>query len=325
MRVFQPPPSSSFQHRAGVVAFVGDEFGRRHRRRRAIDFRQVRRRRLQRVRQRRRVAVVRRVDLGRDDGAGIEIDGVFRLVGQMRGTVLHPGDLRLGIGPAHPIPVGQLLALPCPVQANEIVGRGRLDAALLSHPLQHLPVGLARVPAHDRPQRGVRLHGRGIDADPLALDQTMPGDQRQHPAEHRLVNLIRQPASRLRQPGVIRHPLRRLQAQKFPERERVRTPPFHSPLGVDALEVADHVHPEVPAGEEPTVRPSSPRSTACRPPPRRRRSRPRSAPAEGDRRKHAPASAASPATSPPSRLASPAADPAPSVRAFVLLTLENMR
>jgi hypothetical protein len=26
---------------------------------------------------------------------------VFRLVCQMRGTVLHLGDLRLGIGPAH--------------------------------------------------------------------------------------------------------------------------------------------------------------------------------------------------------------------------------
>ena len=30
-------------------------------------------------------------------------------------AVLHPGDLRLGIGPAHPVLVGQLLSLAAPV------------------------------------------------------------------------------------------------------------------------------------------------------------------------------------------------------------------
>ena len=139
------------------------------------------------------------------------------------------------------------LPLRCAVQANEIVGRRRLDPAFLGHPLQHLPIGLACLPAHDRPERGVGLHRRGVHADPLALYQTVLGDQRQHPAEHLLVDLMRQPAPRLRQPGVVRHPVGRLQAQKLPQRQRVRAAPLDPALGVDPLEIADHVHPEVPA------------------------------------------------------------------------------
>ena len=42
----------------------------------------------------------------------------------------------------------------------------------------------------------------------------------------------------------IRHPLGRLQAQKVPQREQVRAAPFDPALGVDALEAADHVHPD---------------------------------------------------------------------------------
>src|SRR5512132_2703835 len=59
------------------------------------------------------------------------------------------------------------------------------------------------------------------------------------------------------------------------------------------------------------ARPSSPRNTACRSSPRKRRSRRRSAPPEADRRRRAPASVASPSTAPPDRLADPPADPAP--------------
>ncbi len=44
-------------------------------------------------------------------------------------------------------------------------------------------------PAHDHPQRGVGLPGRGVYPDPLALHQTVLVDQRQHPAEHLFVNL----------------------------------------------------------------------------------------------------------------------------------------
>jgi hypothetical protein len=165
----------------------------------------------------------------------------------MRGAVLHLGDLGVGIGPAHPVRVGELLPLAGAIDANKIVGRRRLDPALLGHALQHLPVGLACVPADDRPQRGIGLHRRGVDADPLAVHQTVLGDARQHPAEHLLVDLLRQAAPRLRQPGMVRNPLGRPQTQKLPERQRVGAAPLDPPLGVDPLEVADHVHPEVPA------------------------------------------------------------------------------
>jgi hypothetical protein len=40
------------------------------------------------------------VNLRRHHGAGVKIDGVFRLVRQVRRPVLHPGDLGVGIGPA---------------------------------------------------------------------------------------------------------------------------------------------------------------------------------------------------------------------------------
>ena len=79
------------------------------------------------------------------------------------------------------------------------------------------------------------------------LHQAVLGDSARAPSRTPLVNLMRQARARLRQPGVIRHPLGRPQTQKLPERQRVRTAPLDPPLGVDALEVADHVHPEVPA------------------------------------------------------------------------------
>ena len=47
---------------------------------------------------------------------------------------------------------------------------------------------------------------------------------------------------------MIRHPRGRPKAQELPQRQRVRAAPFDPALGVDPLEVADHVHPEVPAG-----------------------------------------------------------------------------
>jgi hypothetical protein len=76
-----------------------------------------------------------------------------------------------------------------PLRANKIVGRRRRDAALRGHALQHLAIGLACLLADDRPQRGVGLHPRSVDADVLTLHQAALGDQRQHPAEHLFVNL----------------------------------------------------------------------------------------------------------------------------------------
>ena len=50
----------------------------------------------------------------------------------------------------------------------------------------------AVVAPHDVPQRRVGLHGRGIDADALALDQPRLGDQHQNPVEDRRVDFMGQ-------------------------------------------------------------------------------------------------------------------------------------
>ena len=157
--------------------------------------------------------------------------------------ILTVSGLRIGL--AGPLLVRQLLALAVAVEANQIVRRRRLDAALLGHLRQHFAIGPAIVPAHDRAQRGIGLHRRGVDADPLALDQALLGHELQHPAEHRLVDLMRKPAARLRQPRVIGNLLPVLQPQKIAQRMRIRTAPGDAPLAGDPLEIADHVHAEV--------------------------------------------------------------------------------
>src|SRR3954453_4869958 len=47
------------------------------------------------------------------------------------------------------------------------------------------------------------------------FNQAMSGDQGEHPAKHRLMDLMRQTASRLRQPGMVRNPVSRLQAEEL--------------------------------------------------------------------------------------------------------------
>ena len=71
---------------------------------------------------------------------------------------LHLGDLGLGVALRNPIRVGKLLALALPLQTRQI----SVYPAFPGHRY--------RAP-HDVPQRRVGLHGRGIDADALALDQ----------------------------------------------------------------------------------------------------------------------------------------------------------
>jgi len=97
-----------------VVPFVGDQFARLVLRRCGIDLRQVLLRRGERALDRRGVPVIGGMERRRDDDAGIEIDGVLGLVGQVRPTVLQLGDLGLWIGPADPLLVRQLLTLAGP-------------------------------------------------------------------------------------------------------------------------------------------------------------------------------------------------------------------
>ena len=198
------------------------------------------------------------MDLRRDHRAGVEIDRVLRLVGKMGATILHPGNLRLGIGGAGPFGIRGPLALARPVELLKLSRRGRFDPALLGHPPQHLAVALAGVPPADRAHRGVGLHGRGIDPDPLALDQAVLGEPLQHPGEHLLVHFQRQPRPGPAQPGMVRHPLVEPEAEEVPQREAVGAAPFQPALARDPLEVADQMHPEVP-----------PRRQRRRPQPRR--------------------------------------------------------
>ena len=106
---------------------------------------------------------------------------------------------------ARPVLIREFLALALTIEPNEVVDRWRLDAALLSHARQHLAIGLATVATHDGSQRGVGLHRRTVDADPIAFHQTVLGDERQNPAEDVVMHLVRQAAAGLRQPGMIRN------------------------------------------------------------------------------------------------------------------------
>ena len=190
------------------------------------------------------------MDRRRHDDAGVEIDRVLRLVSQMRRSVLHLGDPGIRVGRALPVGVRQRLALALAVEARQVLGRRRLNPALLRHPRQHRAIALAAVAPHDRAQRGVGLHRRAVDADPLALHKAALGHELQHPAEHRLVGLVRQTRARARQPGMVGNFLPVRQPQEIAEREQIRATPRDAALAVDPLEVADHVHAEIPPRRE---------------------------------------------------------------------------
>ena len=88
-----------------------------------------------------------------------------------------------------------------------------------------------------------------------------------------------------------REPFDVRQPQEIAQREQVRATPRDAPLAVDALEVADHVHAEIPSRRKRRRALSAARNTACTPLQRTRRIRlPEAGPAS-DRRTRAPASA----------------------------------
>ena len=111
------------------MPLVGDQFARLVLCRLGTDLRQVLLHRRQRARDRRCVTLVGRMQRCRDDDPGIEIDRVLGLVGQVRATVLHLGDLGFRIGLAGPLRVRQFLALAVAINTDEIVRTRRLDAA----------------------------------------------------------------------------------------------------------------------------------------------------------------------------------------------------
>jgi hypothetical protein len=239
------PVVERLQRLPRVVPLVGHHLGRHLGARGRLDRGEVARGALQRARQAGGVAPVGGVHLGRDHRAGVEVHRVLGLVGQTRAAVLQLGDPRVRIGRALPLRVGQPLALAPAIQPDQVPGRRRLDAARLGHAGQHLTVALAGVAPHDRPHRRVRLHRRGVDADPLALDETTLGQPPQHPGECRVVHLERQPGAGAAQPGVVRHRLALAEAQELAQGQAVGAAPLQPALAVDALEVADQQHAEV--------------------------------------------------------------------------------
>src|SRR5947209_15316434 len=191
------------------------------------------------------VTLVGGLQLGGNHRAGIEIHRMLRLVRQMRVAIFQLGDRGLWLSRALPVRVGQLLAFAIAVQPDQVLGGWRLDAALFGHARQHLAIAFAVIAPHDRAQRRVGFHRRGIHADPLALDQALLGQTLKHPGEHLVVHFKRQAASGAAQPRVIRHSLALAEPQEFAQRQAVGAPPFQTTLAVDAFEIADQQHAEV--------------------------------------------------------------------------------
>src|SRR2546425_12306951 len=98
-----------------------------------------------------------------------EIDRVLRFVRQMRPTVLHPGDLRVGIVWMHPVVIRAVL-IAFSIDSREVRAGRRANAGGLGEPRQKLFVAFAGVTPDDAAQRGVSLQGRRVDADRFALD-----------------------------------------------------------------------------------------------------------------------------------------------------------
>ena len=136
-----------------------------------------------------------------------------------------------------------------------------IRAQLLEGTYQPQPVKRVEIP---KPDGGIRKLGVPCVVDRL-IQQAMlqvlqerwdptfsehsygfrPGRSAHQAAKHRLVRLVRQTRPRARQPGMIGNLLAVRQPQEIAQRERVRATPRDAPLTVDALEIADHVHPEI--------------------------------------------------------------------------------
>ena len=88
----------------------------------------------------RRIAFVGRMDRRGHDDAGVEVDRVLRLVGQMRRSVLHLGDPGVTVGRALPVGVRQRLALALPVESAP----GPRRSACRCRSLRAIRVSIAR-------------------------------------------------------------------------------------------------------------------------------------------------------------------------------------
>ena len=203
----------------------------------------------QRLRNRRRVAFVRSLNRDCNQGARIQVDRMLGLVGQMRATVLHLRDLRVGIGRARPVLVRGLVATTA-IQPRQRGPRRSPDPGLLRQPRQEFVVLLSRVAPHDATHGGIRLQRGRVDAYRLALQQMLPGENCLHPREDLAVRLhVDQPA-RARDRRVVRRRLAQAKSEKAPNRQRIRGTPGDPPFRVQSLEVPEQQEPEVTSGRQ---------------------------------------------------------------------------
>ena len=91
---------------------------------------------------------------------------------------------------------------------------------------------------HDVPQRRVRFGRRRVDGDRLAFDQPGLAESLQHPSKHLTMRFEIDQPTRARDGRMIRRCIWEGEAQKVPERQRIRRRPRDAALGVDAFEVA---------------------------------------------------------------------------------------
>ncbi len=203
----------------------------------------------QRVAHRGRVALVGALHRHAHHGAGVHVDRVLGLVREMRAPVFHLRDARLGIVWMLPIGVAALLR-PLPIQAREVRARRGLDPGLHGESRQKGVVALARIAAHDGPQRRVRFEGRRIHADGDALHQIRLRQHLQHPGEDRAVRFQIDAPARACDRRVLGRGLLETQTEKRAQRQRVGRAPRDAALGILPLEVADQQQAEVAAGEQ---------------------------------------------------------------------------
>ena len=196
-----------------------------------------------------RVAQIGALHGQRQQRARLQVHGVLGLVRQVRAPVFHFCDLGVGVMRIRPILVGAFV-FALFVQLGQLLAGRRLDPRLRRQPLEKLFVGLAAVAPHDRAQRRVGLQRGGIDRNRAAFQQTLLGEQLQHPGEHLAVRFDVDQAAAARDRRMIGRGFVELDGEKAPQRDRIGQAPSDAALAVDAFEVADQQAAEVAAGRQ---------------------------------------------------------------------------
>ena len=198
----------------------------------------------ERLDQCRRVPVVGVLHRDAHDGARLQVHRMLRGVRQVRASVLHLRDFRVRILGVRPVVVGPFL-LALPVEPGQFSPRRCGDTGCRREPRQPGLVRLARVPAHDAPQRGVGFQGGRIDPEGPAFHQLGVGQPLQHPRKHRLVRLQVDQAPGARHGRMVRRRLVQLETQEVTNAQRVGGAPRDGALRVQAFKVAEQQQPEI--------------------------------------------------------------------------------